>query len=451
MSKSIIFIITLFSILNLHGQLGFCTGNSGDPIFLEDFGAGYRTEPLFFGSTTYKFTDGTPRDGSYKVSSNTKWFGWFWTKDHTPNDKNGRSLIVNASNNPGEFFRVPVSGLCENTTYEFSSWLINLFPSSSKCGSYGSESARPINVTFEIWDSTGTSILKSGSTGNIYGSREPNWQQYGLVFQTKPGQTSVILKMRNNGEGGCGNDLAIDDIMFKTCGDAVIIEDSLKNKNNVIIEENNLPYSTKLTAIPDFSVFSTHFYQWQKSKNGVDWINISNANKNTFLVNRIKDITYYRVLVAEDAINLSNTSCNSSSEIYKVNIIPSKNPKPIIILKKKKPRKPRKRVPKISTINPKGIIKINGTKSENKLIKVNIIGLNKNLKTEKEVIIVRDGIKIIKHKVWIYGVPGKFVKTGEKIIKQGSLDAGFRIKETIYYKAFYGYNSITRTYIIESP
>lgn len=294
-----------------------------------------------------------------------------------------------------------------------------------------------------------TSILKSGSTGNIYSSREPNWQQYGLVFQTKPGQTSVILKMRNNGEGGCGNDLAIDDIMFKTCGDAVIIEDSLKNKNNVIIEENNLPYSTKLTATPDFSVFSTHFYQWQKSKNGADWTNISNANKNTFLVSKIKDITYYRVLVAEDAINLSNTSCNSSSEIYKVNIIPSKNPKPIIILKKKKPRKPRKKVPKINTVNPKGITKINGSKPENKLIKVNIIGLNKNLKTEKEVIIVRDGIKIIKHKVWIYGVPGKFVKTGEKIIKQGSLDAGFRIKETIYYKAFYGYNSITRTYIIE--
>jgi hypothetical protein len=246
----------------------------------------------------------------------------------------------------------------------------------------------------------------------------------------------------------CGNDLAIDDIMFRTCGDAVIIEDSSKNINNVVVEENNLPYSTKLSAIPDFSVFSTHFFQWQKSENGVDWNNISGENKNTFLVKKTMSITYYRILVAEDAINLLNTSCNSSSEVYKVNIIPSKNPKPIKV-KKNKPRKLRKKTANINAINPKGITKINGTKSENKLIKVNIIGLNKNLKTEKEVIIVRDSIKIIKHKVWIYGIPGKFVKTGEKIIKQGSLGAGFRIKETIYYKAFYGYNSITRTYIIE--
>jgi hypothetical protein len=119
LSKYIIFIITFFSILNLHAQLGFCTGNSGDSIFLEDFGAGSRTDPLPSGSTTYKFTNGTPRNGFYNVSSNTNWFGWFSTNDHTPNDKNGRSLIVNASTEPGKFFKIPVSGLCENTTYEF--------------------------------------------------------------------------------------------------------------------------------------------------------------------------------------------------------------------------------------------------------------------------------------------------------------------------------------------
>jgi hypothetical protein len=445
--KNIIFLITLFSVLNLQAQLGFCTGNSGDPIFIEDFGVGYRTDPLPSGSTTYKFTSDVPRDGSYKVSSNTKWFGWFWTDDHTPNDKNGRSLIVNASNTPGEFFRIPVSGLCENTTYEFSSWLINLFPSSSSCGTY--ESPRPINVTFEIWDSTNKTILKSGNTGNIYSSRQPNWQQYGLVFQTRPGQTSVILKMRNNGTGGCGNDLAIDDIVFRTCGDAVVIENSLKKRNNISIEENDLPYSTKLTAIPDFSVFSTHFYQWQKSKDGVNWSNISGENKNTFLLKNIKEITYYRVLIAEDAINLLNTSCNSSSDIYKVNIIASKKPK------KEKPPIVRKKVAKIKAINSKEITKINTPnldkliKPEKQPLKVDIISVNKNLKTEKEVIIVRDGIKIIKHKVWIYGVPGRFVQTGEKIIKKGSDGAGFRIKETIYTKAFYGYNSTTRIYFID--
>ncbi len=120
-------------------------------------------------------------------------------------------LIVNASFTAGEFYRITINGLCENTSYEFSSWMINLLPTAG-CGGAGI----PINVKFEIWDNTDTNILASGNTGNINGSSSPDWQQYALVFQTAPGQTSAILKMTNNGVGGCGNDLAIDDIVFKS-------------------------------------------------------------------------------------------------------------------------------------------------------------------------------------------------------------------------------------------
>ena len=92
----------------------------------------------------------------------------------------------------------------------------------------------PINVRFEIWDITDTNLLASGDTGNVSGSTSPDWLQYGLVFQTEPGQTAVILKMINNGIGGCGNDLAIDDIVFKTCGDFISIIDTFNN--------NELPF-----------------------------------------------------------------------------------------------------------------------------------------------------------------------------------------------------------------
>jgi len=42
----------------------------------------------------------------------------------------------------------------------------------------------------------------------------PEWEQYAWFSRPKPGPNGlVILKMRNNSNGGCGNDLAIDDIV----------------------------------------------------------------------------------------------------------------------------------------------------------------------------------------------------------------------------------------------
>ena len=306
-----------FSTSKLHAQLGFCNGNSGDPIFEETFGTGIVNGPqLTAGTTTYNFTTGTPNDGDYTISSSTAYFDWHDTQDHTPSDIDGKSLIVNADFTAGEFYRTTVSGLCENTSYEFSSWVLNLLPITG-CGGGGI----PINVRFEIWDNSDTNILASGDTGNIGASATPIWQQFGLVFQTLPSQTSVILKMINNGVGGCGNDLAIDDIVFKTCGDLITISDT-ENASNLFICENEIPFSTTLTATPDFSIFATHFYQWQQSLDGINWIDILGETNQTFITPLLNINIFYRVKVAEDAINLSNPLCNSLSEVFEVSIIP---------------------------------------------------------------------------------------------------------------------------------
>ncbi|MGB5418199.1 T9SS type B sorting domain-containing protein, partial [Algibacter sp.] len=213
-------------------------------------------------------------------------------------------------------YRTAISGLCENTTYEFSSWMINLLPISG-CGGAGI----PINVKFEIWDNTDTNLLASGDTGNITGNSSPNWQQYALVFQTLPGQTSVILKMLNNGVGGCGNDLALDDIVFKSCGDTIEIEDAA-NANITVLCEDEVPYLTTLKATPDFTIFSTHFYQWQESLDGINWVDITGETNDTFNTPAINNTTFYRVKVAEAAVNVNNDFCNSTSEIYEIRVIP---------------------------------------------------------------------------------------------------------------------------------
>lgn len=313
--------LALFIFLGLYtqnatAQLGFCNGNSGDPIFTETFGTGTTAGPaLPAGTTSYTFTNGRPEDGSYTIANSTSFFSWHEANDHTPADTNGKSFIVNASYTAGEFYRRAVTGLCENTSYEFSSWLVNLLPTGD-CGGNGI----PINVKFQIWDATDTNLLASGDTGNIPNKSSPVWERYGLVFQTIPGQTSVILKMINNGPGGCGNDLAIDDIVFKTCGDFITVTDT-QNANNIEACEENGPVSAQLTATPDFSIYSTHAYQWQQSPEGTNWTNIPGETNQSYTTPALTTSTFYRVKVAEDVINLASQLCSSVSEIFDILII----------------------------------------------------------------------------------------------------------------------------------
>ena len=320
-------IVAVFVISNANAQLGFCGGNSGDSIFTEDFGAAPSAASQHIslpapGITTYGFLGSPPgvfADGLYTVSNmNYQQWNWFNEEDHTIGDTNGRMLVVNASFTQGEFYRTPISGLCENTTYEFSAWVKNLTPRDDlNNGSL----PNPCNVRFEIWDSTNTILLKSGNTGDFFGSllgQLGEWLDYGLVFQTQPGQSSVILKMVNFGVGGYGNDLAIDDIIFESCGDSIAISDG--TGNNISLCSSQAPYTTTLSAIPDNSVFSTHFYQWQESTDGVTWTDITGATNQTLTVTGVTSTMYYRAKVAESAINLNNALCNTLSDVFQIDI-----------------------------------------------------------------------------------------------------------------------------------
>ena len=314
--------MVFFTVPLLYSQLGFCTGSTGDPIFNEDFGTGLSNGPaLPAGFTTYSYVDGTPPDGSYTISSFFSYYDWHNTADHTPGDSNGRALIVNASFTPGEFYRRDVSGLCENTTYQFAAWLLNLLPSPNAC----SDGGIPINVRFEIWDDSDTQLLASGNTGAIGAMSAPIWENYGLVFQTLPGQNQVILKMINNGAGGCGNDLAIDDISFRSCGDQLTLEDEVNRDSRIVCEEDG-PTRVLLEASPDFSVFQSHAYQWQESLDGLNWTDLPGENASTYQSPVLGSDRYYRVKVAEDAINLANSNCVTVSDSYQILIVSAPDP-----------------------------------------------------------------------------------------------------------------------------
>ncbi|MCH4823055.1 T9SS type B sorting domain-containing protein [Gramella lutea] len=318
-------LLFLFFFGTVYSQLGFCTGSKGDPIFHEDFGQGSGTgNELAAGITNYTFVRQDPQDGEYTISDDIGNEINSWHSFLPQNTvSGGRALIVNADFTSGRFYKKEISGLCENTTYEFSAFLMNVYDlASNVC--IGREI--PNNVRFEIWDETDTVLLKSGDTGDIFSSSTPEWEQFALTFQSQAGQSGVILKMFNNGEGGCGNDLAIDDIIFRSCGDLVVISSSEEETGSLSVCEENTPVSITLDATSDNSVYDQIFYQWQISLDGQNWGNIPGANSDVYTTSLIDETTYYRVKIAEDPVNLNNNFCSSSSEAFELKVIYTPEP-----------------------------------------------------------------------------------------------------------------------------
>ena len=68
--KTIIFLCFILQFSLVYGQLSFCEGDLGDPIFTEDFGTGTMNGPALDTSvTTYTYVDSGPEDGFYTISS----------------------------------------------------------------------------------------------------------------------------------------------------------------------------------------------------------------------------------------------------------------------------------------------------------------------------------------------------------------------------------------------
>ncbi|WP_026934422.1 T9SS type B sorting domain-containing protein [Christiangramia echinicola] len=313
-------LIFFFLFSSIHAQLGFCEGSKGDPIFHEDFGQGSGTgSQLAPGITNYNFVRQDPHDGEYTISNTIGNQITSWHRDlPATNISGGKALIVNADFTAGRFYRKEVAGLCENTTYEFSAFLMNIYDRDSNVCEGG---GIPNNVRFEIWDETDSFLIKEGDTPSIPSTSNPEWKQFALTFRSEPGQGAVILKMFNNGDGGCGNDLAIDDIIFRSCGDLTTISTEGNSGNIFKVCEENTPIRLELEANADSSVYDQQFYQWQISTNSENWDDIPGANTSTYQTSLIDESVYFRVKVAEDVINLTSNVCSSASEPFKVDII----------------------------------------------------------------------------------------------------------------------------------
>jgi trimeric autotransporter adhesin len=344
------------------------------------------------GYTYLSITTGAPNDGMYSVVKNLSpsqstdpfiprpedpnthrvFRVWDIIGDHTgaadpfagnppsPSGANGGYMLaVNAAYQLSIANNQTITGLCENTYYEFSAWFRNVC---KRCGSDslgrgasnltvssayiptapGDSSGVKPNLTFMI---NGVDYYTSGDMDYIgnYGQ----WVKKGFVFLTSPGQTSLTISIKNNAPGGGGNDWVMDDISFATCLPSLTMRPT---NSPTYCRNNQVDISVAVSTFFD----NYNYYQWERSTDGgTTWIsapempgqqafnftNYSGEYRDTaalpsFVAGASYDGYKYRIRVGTTTTNLTSGVCAlyNDVDIITINVSPSCDVLPVEII-----------------------------------------------------------------------------------------------------------------------
>ena len=298
------------------GQL--CQGSLGDPIVNITFGSGINPgPPLPAGVTKYQYIGADCiLDSQYCLRNSTfNCFSSTWhnvERDHTGNP-NGYFMLVNASVQPISFYVDTVDLQCSNTTYEFAAWLLNL----SRTNGCGGNAIRP-NLTFRIEKIDGT-VIQSYNTGAVNIEQSPTWKQFGFFFNAPANVSKIVLRITNNAAGGCGNDLALDDITFRPCGPLISPATPGGVTTYNACEGTNVQFPLSFSLSTGFN---DPYYQWQRSvDNGASWQNIPGATNPSYVAVITPSLPagkyLYRLGVSQ-AVNSSVSLCRVNSGVITI-------------------------------------------------------------------------------------------------------------------------------------
>lgn len=321
------FAIACSSASRLKAQV--CTGSLGAPVINETFGHSTQYDggpELPSGETNLHFVPGPGcggEDGEYSIlqrmGSSCKGGTWQTiSSDHT-GDPYGYMMVINATLQASLFFTYKVDGskLCPNTTYQFAAWIMNILRPLPQTQGF----SRP-NITFRIEKTDGT-LVKQYDTGDILETDEPTWVQYGTFFTSPNDGSDLIVKMINNGQGGNGNDLALDDITFSPCGP--LIQTGFATLGNIepksSCEKDNLDY----TLVAAQEGYDSPDYKWQVNKNdGSGWTDISGEKSLSYhlVIPNVAPGKYqYRIGVLNKA-TIGAEQCRIYSDPLTINVYP---------------------------------------------------------------------------------------------------------------------------------
>ena len=311
--KISLFSICQFFFLPVFLQAQLCNGSLGDPIINITFGTGGSKLPASV--TSFEYSGGCPPKGKYTVDNfflgcgDRSWF--LLAGDHT-RDVGGSFMAVNAESTPGSVYIDTAYGLCGNTTYQFSAWIMNVMQKIT-CGG----TAVLPNITFTVETISGIS-LATYNTGNIPITEDKIWNQYGLSFKTPADISDVILTIKTNPAYGCGSSFAIDDIIFGMCGPTV----TTTLDGNIGDIDVCAGYTDSFILNSSYAPgFTDPAVQWQNSiDSGKTWQNIAGAITTVYSIpRRDSGIVSYRSLLAERP-NINSAKCRITSNVISTNV-----------------------------------------------------------------------------------------------------------------------------------
>ncbi len=227
--------------------------------------------------------------------------------DRTGN-ANGRMLVINADAANTTMYRASFfTSTCSNTQYSLSFYAA--FPGNASyqtiCNAFGG--FRYPRIKMRIRDGVSGLIITETSTTDITNGA---WQQYGLKFVAPASYSQLIIELINDANGGCGNDVVLDDIQFGTCDPTPIVASS--------VAAGCMGASATFTStITDpGAIGGAVQYQWQVGATATGpWANIIGATSANYTIPAVAAADtgrYYRVLIAASG-NITNVNCRFAS------------------------------------------------------------------------------------------------------------------------------------------
>ena len=220
-------------------------------------------------------------------------------------------MVVNADVKSNKVYSDKINISCGNLKYSLFAFVSNISNSAygTFCDAFGGI-IKP-KLIFTVRDASNGNIITNLTTPEITSGA---WTQYGMKFVMPAGISQIIIEITNAAPGGCGNDLAIDDIQFGLCDPTPTV-----SVNNTAGCTNGI--TTFSAALSDPTVISgTLEYQWQVSTDNSTWTDISGANSVDYTINPVQpsDIgKYYRVIVAA-AGSINNVNCRYTSNSFEL-------------------------------------------------------------------------------------------------------------------------------------
>ncbi|MBX3256948.1 MAG: T9SS type A sorting domain-containing protein [Chitinophagaceae bacterium] len=291
-------------------------------LYMQNFGTGNPLATTIPAATGSAGTAGTEYTGStsqplavetYTLTNNANkgnTSNWISLTDHTTGS--GRMMVLNADVKGSKVYRDTINIPCTNLKYSLFAFVSNIANSSYEtfCNNAFGGLVQP-KLIFTVRNASNGNIITNLTTPEITSAA---WTQYGMKFVMPAGVTKIVIEINNAAAGGCGNDLAIDDIQFGLCDPTPTV----MVNSTAGCTAGTTTFSAELN---DPTVISgTLDYQWQVSTNNSTWTNISGANNVTYTISPLtaSDIgKYYRVIVAA-AGNINNTNCRYISTSFRL-------------------------------------------------------------------------------------------------------------------------------------